>query len=366
MRVSRASLCRLLIGIALSAALAACLPRASSGLPAPIATLPPADLTAAAAGRPTLPPTFTASPSWTPPPPAGSTALPSAFPTATATLSPSPPPSLTPTATRRATETPTWTPDTRLLQPTRAPASTGTPPTGIPGLATVTPNSSGPLAGTPIPSGCTASAAAPNLLQNPGFEGGFSRPQYDDVEVPQNWIVFWKPEGTPVTYDPQNTDGFRRPGSRLITAAPPYDSPLRVLAGNQALLIYGGNRVFDAGVLQQVAVTPGDTLCLAGSAHAWSQHQSDDRTRSRLVTEDDRANVTFQLGIDPSGGGDPFAGSVVWGAPANLYDSYQAIPGVQARAQGGTITVFVRGITRWRFDHNDLFFDEIRLVKLAP
>jgi hypothetical protein len=184
------------------------------------------------------------------------------------------------------------------------------------------------------------------------------------MQVPVSWIAFWKAEGTPVAYDPQNQDGYRRPEMRVIPNTPPYDNPPRVLAGSQAFMLFGGNKVFDAGLLQQVTVSAGDLLCLSGFGHAWSAHQGiGDPSHSRLETEDDRINMNFLVGIDPAGGADPYAPTVVWGTVAHLYDRYQAIPPVRTTAAGTTITVFVRGYTMWRFDHNDLFFDDIRLVR---
>ncbi len=325
------------------------------GLPRPIATIPEGTRTALVADRPTLPPTFTPSPTQpltipeSPSPILGT-------PTATLTLTPTLAPSPTRTPPPIPSATPTWTPDVRLLPPTRLPTSG---PTRTP-LPIPTFNASG----TPIAFGCSGIANAPNLLNNGGFEGTTYIQGYGDMTIPEGWTAFWKPEGTPVTYDPNNTDGYFRPEMRIVPNAPPYTDPPRVLAGQQALLVTGGNKVFDAGVFQQVEVYYGDMLCLTGFAHAWSSHRSDDPFHSLLETNDDRRNANFQLGIDPTGGTVPWSPVVIWGAAAHLYDTYQPIPGIQAQAKFGTVTVFVRGYTMWRFDHNDLFFDDIRLVRV--
>ena len=206
------------------------------------------------------------------------------------------------------------------------------------------------------------SSFSSNLLANPGFEGSQWMQDHFEVNVPEAWIAFWS-DNPNVDWDPENNDGFQRPDMQVIEKGPQYDNPPRVLQGNHAFFIASGNRVFDGGIFQQVPVGSVGTLCLSGYAHAWSS-QGDDPTQSTLDTEDDRRNVTFQLGIDPSGGVSPWADSVIWGATAHLYDSYQPLPGVQAYADGLTVTVFVRGSTRWRFNHNDLFLDDLSLARV--
>ncbi len=166
-------------------------------------------------------------------------------------------------------------------------------------------------------------------------------------------------------YDPDNQDGYQIPEVQVISSDPPFDDPLRVLEGKQALYLSGSNKVFDAGILQQVGVTPGDTLCLTGFAHAWSAHKQHDPHQSTLMSNDDQRNANFMLGIDPEGGTDPWATRVIWGPVTYLYDTYGMIPSVKVQAQSDRITVFVRGYTLWRFDHNDLFFDNFTLVTIA-
>ncbi len=302
-------------------------------------------------GRLTLPPTFT--------PSATATLLPTHSPasterpTTTFTLTPTLEPLPTRTQAPSPSPTPTWTPDTRHNPPTRIPQGTAFP--------TLPPGTQAAIAG-----GCTGNPNAPNLLVNGGFEGLTHSQGFDDIAVPDNWAAFWRREGEPVTYDPDNQDGYRRPEMRIIPNSPSWNNPPRVLVGSQALYISGGNKVFDGGVFQQVAVAENKAVCLTGFAHAWSAHRSDDVFHSTLNTEDDRKNIGFQLGIDPTGQTNPWLPSVIWGPVVNLYDTYQAIPGVRALSPNNSVTVYVRGYSRWRFDHNDLFFDDIRLITITP
>jgi hypothetical protein len=306
---------------------------ARRGLPTPIPTIPPE-------ARLTLPPTFT--PTSTP----GPSPTPSVSPTATL------PPTVTPTPT--GTPGPTLTP-TLTLTPSFTPSVTPEE------SATPTAEEGEESSDVPVATGCSASPGELNLLNNAGFESS-QWTQDTGVNVPDAWVAFWA-DNPDVDWDPENNDGFKRPDMQVIERAPQYENPPRIYQGSRAFYIASGNRVFDGGIYQQVPVGQVGSLCLTGYAHAWSS-QEDDPTQSTLNTENDRLNVTLQLGIDPIGGTDPWADSVVWGPPAHIYDAYQQLPGVEVYANGLTVTVFVRGSTLWRFNHNDLFFDDLSLTRV--
>lgn len=222
--------------------------------------------------------------------------------------------------------------------------------------------------GTPVAPivGCSGIPASANLLNNGGFEGEQQPQESAYIKVPEGWVAFWLPAGTPLAYDPQNTSGYQVPEMHVIPSHAPYADPPRVFEGAQAFRMIGNDRAFDAGIMQQIAVTPGETFCLSGQGHAWSSFRGDDPYHSTLLSSDDRRNANFRLGIDPSGGTDPWASSVVWSPVANLYDEYQPILPVQTQAKGEMITVFVRGTILWRFAHNEMFFDAIVLARFVP
>jgi hypothetical protein len=213
---------------------------------------------------------------------------------------------------------------------------------------------------------CQGRTVGGNLLVNGDFEGGQHSQDMDEVRVPDGWTAFWRPGGTPVTYDKENPDGYQRPEMMVIPKQPPYTNPPRVADGSQAFMITGSQRAFDAGIYQTLAVTPGDVLCVTGVAHAWSNRFSDNPFGSTVTTEDDLRNANFQLGIDAQGGTDPFASGVRWGEVTHRYDDFGPLNAVQVTASAPSITVFVRGFMMWRFDHNEMFFDTISLVKITP
>jgi hypothetical protein len=271
---------------------------------------------------------------------------------------------------------PTTTPMPTIIPlPTQTPLVlyTATPTIEPPPTRTPTPTPTASL--TPRPSaipgaglvgiGCQGNFSASSLLVNGDFEGGEHAQEVDSVQVPDGWTAFWRPVGSPVTYDPLNTEGYQRPEMSIIPKQPPYTDPARIAQGNQAFMLSGGLRVFDAGIFQVVTVNPGDSLCLTGLGQAWSSHVSDDPFSSTLLSGDDQRNANVQLGIDLQGGSDPFAASVQWGNAEHLYDKFAALDVVQISASGPSVTVFVRGYVLWRFAHNELFFDAISLVKQA-
>lgn len=160
----------------------------------------------------------------------------------------------------------------------------------------------------------------------------------------------------------------------------------RVFRGKKATLLFSFYRKHDAGFLQQVPTLPGDRLTLNAFAHGWSnchdRPNTDDARWSEGPgfgpgfalwgeyegldltngTEHDWRNMTFWLGIDPTGGTDPRASSVVWGLGAHIYNIYMPVPEVTAIAVAPVATVFLRCRCLHPFKHNDNYWDDVRLT----
>jgi hypothetical protein len=123
--------------------------------------------------------------------------------------------------------------------------------------------------------------------------------------------------------------------------------PRRVHSGQKAMLLFTFYRKHDAGFLQQVQVTPGQRVRLTAWAHAWSSTQDDGRCSdgagcSPFYAEEgtpdltsDQRNFTFRLGIDPTGGTNPLATTVVWGRGAHIYNAHHEVPPVETVVQSG-------------------------------
>ncbi len=227
-----------------------------------------------------------------------------------------------------------------------------------------------------------------NLLKNGGFEADWEEksshrclvipkdagPYEQDVGnifTPPNWLTWFHHE--PGTWDqPEVRDAWKQQDSR------------RAHSGQKGILLFTFSRRHDGGFLQQVQVTPGTSLRLTAWAHAWSNHRDkanpdrfphpDDGKWSEgagydagfclegEAPDDNWRNFTFYVGIDPTGGTNPLADTVVWGRGAHIYNEYAQVPSAEATAQADTVTVFLRSKTLWPFKHNDAYWDEAELL----
>jgi len=203
-----------------------------------------------------------------------------------------------------------------------------------------------------------------NLLLNGNFNSGewcrdtHTGQQFGEIFAPKHWVAFWK-EGLPVPHDPNNRNGYGRPEMKVIPKLAPYLDPPRVAEGAYAMLWFTFYRIHDAGIYQQVSATPGKRYSLSALAHAWSS--VDDDPRHSSTDGDGVLNVAFRVGIDPTGGTDPWADSVVWGNETRNYDAYGPVSGLTVTAQADSITVFVRSTVMWPFKHCDAYVDNVIL-----
>ena len=203
-----------------------------------------------------------------------------------------------------------------------------------------------------------------NLLRNGSFEGGWTRQthsgiEYGEIFVPEGWTAFWQ-EGGVIPEDPTNKNGYGRPEMHVIKAEAPFLDPPRIYAGNQSLKFFTFYRAHKAGVYQKVTdLTPGQQVTGRGVAHAWSSVKDDPKKSS--TDGDGATNFTFQLGIDPTGGTDPWSPSVIWGMGAHIYDHFSPIPELKATVQGDSATLFVKSTVKYPFKHCDAYIDDLVL-----
>ena len=225
----------------------------------------------------------------------------------------------------------------------------------------------------------------PNLLHNGTFEADWSEElshrvlifppdgSVEDTErgnifTPPGWVTWFYHD--PGTYDqPEVRDAW-------VTV-----DPVRVHSGQKAILLFTFFRRHHAGFLQQVDVQPGALLTLSGFAHAWSNWQDGDHPDDPRWSDGSHVgyahaclpegmpgldagdrNFTFYLGIDPTGGLDPFADTVIWGAGMHAYNEHCQLPEVELTATMPTVTVFLRSVTLWPFKHNDAYWDDVVLT----
>lgn len=163
--------------------------------------------------------------------------------------------------------------------------------------------------------------SGPNLLSNAGFESGSLSP----------WTAYGSSTG-------------------LIAGA--WHSGSSPRSGSWALGGAGEAEAVVGGAYQQVTASPGKEYRL--SAWAWTFTAGGD---FRSV---DRQTVC-EIGIDPTGGTNPEAASVVWSRAAFSQSAYCPL-NVSAAAAADQLTVFVRGGTRQAIDRSVFVFDDVVLT----
>jgi len=227
-----------------------------------------------------------------------------------------------------------------------------------------------------------------NLLKNGSFEkdwgeasshtclvidrtGDLEYKEIGNIFTPPNWMTWFK----------HIEDTWDQPEVRDVHAS---QYPERVFDGEKSMLMFSFFRHHDGGFFQRLAVKPDTRLRVCGFAHAWSNSKDGPHPDNGNWSEgpgfdggymlegnapnDDWRNFTFYLGFDPFGGVNPYADTVVWAKGAHVYNEYAQLPGIEMKAKGEYVTVFLRCRCLWPFKHNDAYFDKISLsvVDIEP
>jgi LysM repeat protein len=214
-----------------------------------------------------------------------------------------------------------------------------------------------------LPAGNQALAQGANLLANPGFEGQYSSyipetPQEladcprnicTTAQLPEGWKPWWVKE-RPTDVNPEYKPAEANVGGN------------RIHSGSRAAQYFSFWTTHKAGLRQTVTVPANALLEFSVFGQAW-------------ISEDDNSSVSdrsgtpnMQIGIDPTGGTNPYSPSVVWSGYQQPYDAYVRFA-VQARAQGEQVTVFTFSAPsinpnspEYGFKHNDIYWDDASLV----
>jgi LysM repeat protein len=168
-----------------------------------------------------------------------------------------------------------------------------------------------------------------NLLENPGFEEGFRElAGFTSAQVANGW--------QPWIADDSNAPDFQfEPLYIPIAQTNSAGYIPRVRNGNEAQVYYSPYSTHNSGIYQQVSgITSGTELRFSIYAYVFSNNLSE------LDVSEDDGGVALRVGIDPSGGTDPFSSDVVYSEAAIFYDAYRQYNTI-AVAAGDTVTVFV-------------------------
>jgi LysM repeat protein len=206
-------------------------------------------------------------------------------------------------------------------------------------------------------------AQGENLLTNSSFEGLYEsyipetpQEQADcllgictTAQMPWGWKPWWIKER------PSDVNPEYKPAEASAAGN-------RVNSGQRASQYFSFWSTHKAGLRQTLSVPHNSLVEFSILGQAWMT-ESD----SSLVS-DYSGSANMRVGIDPTGGTNPYNPSVVWSEYKNPFDSYQPFS-VRAQAQGETVTVFTFSAPSVNpqspehgFKHTDIYWDDASLI----
>ena len=221
-----------------------------------------------------------------------------------------------------------------------------------------------------------AQEIGPNLLTNGDFEQDLGKAWPFENGIPEiqaapGWHAYWLDDPPAGTIIPDQCDEddescyFVRPEFRGISKK---EFDYRVHSGNLAQKYFSFGRQHEAGLYQQVSgITPGSLLRFQIYMETWSCTAKKDQWNVCPTggKSNKPAYMHTKVGIDPTGGTNPWAATVVWGPDLDAIDNWTLFT-VEATAQNSTVTVFTHSRVEW-YDtwpriNNDVYIDDGSLV----
>jgi LysM repeat protein len=201
------------------------------------------------------------------------------------------------------------------------------------------------LIGLAVPTGQLAAQSGQNLLQNGGFEGEYVAVGGDpSLRLAPNWQPWSLPPPAGA--------------SSSVNLRPDYQpAPSnRVRSGSAAQEYNTFFATHDGGIYQRVAVADGTQVTFSVYVYVWSSATFEDINVSTQPQE-----VSVQVGIDPTGGQDGGANTLVWSEPVTFYDEYRQLS-ITSTARGNAVTVFVRTTPKGAIGVNNIYVDDASLI----
>jgi hypothetical protein len=217
-----------------------------------------------------------------------------------------------------------------------------------------------------------AQTGGQNLLVDGDFEAPPTWPQQDgigEVQVAPGWRAWYLDNPPGYVQIPANCNDSKeharcywmRPEFRDNTS---FENRIHSGARSQKYFSYG--RMHEAGLYQQVGgIKPGSKLHFSIYVQSW-QCFNIDLCGKNGIRSDDPAEMHLRVGIDPTGGTNPFSPDVVWSPEQAAFDRWVEFS-VEAVAKGDTVTVFTHSRPEWVYArlNNDVYLDDASLVVLG-
>ncbi len=242
----------------------------------------------------------------------------------------------------------------------------------------------------------------PNLLTNPGMDGKFVKQcslrygspwvqipcpadynsevgtvkQWETTQVPAGWSAWWRQPNNDFSdpnyfatwpaYCPERPStpadciAHHNPEYRDTLGGPQDTGPSRKVAGDNSQKYFTFYSIHEAGMYQVVAgVKPGDRLRFSVYMEAWSSGKNDP------FKSDYNQHMNLQVGIDPTGGNDPWSSNIIWTSPAESFDQFNQFV-VEAVAKNNVVSVWTKSRPELALQHVDVYVDEASLVVVQP
>jgi len=222
----------------------------------------------------------------------------------------------------------------------------------------------------PVPAAAVPSLQdeGPNLLCDGDFEWGGWQKQDDReaVIVAPGWRAWWVPEPPSFVTKPYNCADALDKGCYWaepeFTVALAAAHPYRVHSGYQAQKYFTYGRMHWAGLMQKVEnIPPNARLRFTVYMHAWMCYKYEDCQYGK--SSDLPSDMHLKVGIDPTGGEDPFSPNIIWSPERAAWDTWVLFQ-VEAVARSSAVTVFTHSRVDWDWAraNNDVYVDDASLV----
>jgi hypothetical protein len=199
----------------------------------------------------------------------------------------------------------------------------------------------------------------PLPLKNPGFEEEHWWETYygenGNMSVPEHWIAWWTED---------SSRGLGAPESvRVIDAGEPaFVNPVpRILSGQQAVRISRAEP-WEAGFYQRVVNLPaGSRAEFSIYAHTWSCNEQ--HPEPPATSCGDPWGMWLRVGIDPTGGEDPWSEEIVWTENYYIYDLFAPVGPISTEVgEEGAVTLYLYAGAKWVQWYNEAYWDDAALT----
>ncbi len=217
-----------------------------------------------------------------------------------------------------------------------------------------------------------AQTGGQNLLVDGDFEAPPTWPQQDgigEVQVAPGWRAWYLDNPPGYVKIPSNCLDSKE-HSRCYWMRPEFRDNTsfenRIHSGARSQKYFSYGRMHEAGLYQRVGgIEPGSKLHFSIYVQSW-QCFNIDLCGKNGIRSDDPAEMHLRVGIDPTGGTNPFSPEIVWSPEQAAFDTWVEFS-VEAVAKGDTVTVFTHSRAEWVYArlNNDVYLDDASLVVLS-